>query len=53
MTARKKDMRRERIVFGLHGQKLGFNIAYRLNEPFERILEACRTRECSVEHIHR
>ena len=53
MAARNKDVRRERIVFGLHGQKLGFNIAYCLGESFERILEACRTHECSVEHIHR
>jgi hypothetical protein len=28
MTARNKDMRRERIVFGFHCRKLGLNVSY-------------------------
>jgi hypothetical protein len=29
MAARNKDVRRERVVFGFHCRKLGFNITYR------------------------
>jgi hypothetical protein len=42
MTARNKDVRRERIVFGFHCRKLSLNITDRRSEPFECVLKACR-----------
>jgi hypothetical protein len=42
MTARNKDVRGERVVFGFHCGKLGLGITYRRNESFQCVLKACR-----------
>jgi hypothetical protein len=51
MAARHKDVQRERVVFGFHCRKFGFNIPYRRSESLQCILKASRTHECSNEHI--
>ena len=43
MAARKKDVGRERVVFGFRCRKLGFDITYRGGESFQCILKARRT----------
>jgi len=40
MAARNKDVQRERIVFAFHCLKLGFNIAYRRGQSFQRVFKA-------------
>jgi hypothetical protein len=51
MAARNKDVRRKRVLFGFHCRKLGFDITYGRSESFQCILKACRTHDCSIEHI--
>jgi hypothetical protein len=51
MTARNKNVRCERVVFGFHCRKLGLYITYRRSESFQCILKACRPHDCSIEHI--
>jgi hypothetical protein len=50
-SARNKDVRREWVVVGFHCGKLGLDIAYRRSGPFQCILKACRTHDCSIAHI--
>ena len=42
MTARNKDVRRERVVLGFHCRKFGLNITYRRSESLQYVLEAAR-----------
>ena len=51
MTARNKDVRRERVAFGFHCRKLALNVTYRRSESFQCVLKACGTHGCSTEHI--
>jgi hypothetical protein len=44
-------MLNERVVFGFHCRKLGFDITYRRSESFQCILKARRPNNCSSEHI--
>ena len=50
-AARNKDVRCKWIVFGFHCRKLGLNITYRRSESLQGVLKACRTHDCSTEHI--
>jgi hypothetical protein len=51
MTARNKYVRRKRVVLSFHCRKFGFNIPYRRSQSFQCVLKACRTHDCSAEHI--
>jgi len=51
MAARNKYVRREWVVFSFHCRKLGLDITYRRSKSFQCILKACRTHDCSTEHI--
>jgi hypothetical protein len=51
MAARKKDVRRERVVFRFHCCKLRLNIAYRRNQTLQNVFKACGTHHRSIEHI--
>jgi hypothetical protein len=45
MTARDKDVRRERVMFGFHCRKLGLNITYRRSESLQCVLKVGRTHD--------
>src|SRR2546430_16085286 len=51
IAARNKDVRREWVVLGFHCRKLGFAITSRHSESSQCIVKACRTHDCSIEHI--
>jgi hypothetical protein len=51
MTPRNKDVRCEWVMFSFRCRKLGLDITYRRSESFQCIMKACRTHDCSIEHI--
>jgi hypothetical protein len=42
MTARKKDVRRKRVMFGFHCRKLGLNVTYRRGQALQCVLKASK-----------
>src|SRR5207248_8622013 len=46
-TARNKDVRSERVMFGFHCREVGLNITYPHGESLEGVLKSCRRHDCS------
>jgi hypothetical protein len=47
MAARNKDVRCQRVLFGFHCRKFGFDLTYRRSESFQSVLKASSAHDCS------